>query len=205
MKLTAMVLIAVIGGTSALAGALTFPSAAPAAETGAETGAAAAAAAATAEFRAERRRALFAALARSETELEARKIERAIWAHWFEAPTPEAQSLLDRAMVRRRMSDLAGAITILDELVETAPDYSEGWNQRATVLFLQGKYDRSLSDIERTLELEPKHFGALAGQVVIMLRQGRPLLARSILRRALEIDPWLRERALLPSVKEQKI
>ena len=58
--------------------------------------------------------------------------------------------MLDAAMERRSQYDFAGAIEHLDKLVAHAPDYAEGWNQRATILFLQEKYDRSLEDVATT-------------------------------------------------------
>jgi len=146
---------------------------------------------------AEKREALFSALALSRTEIEARGIENAIWLMWLEAPGAEAQRLLDQAMERRALQDYAGAIEVLDELIALAPDYAEGWNQRATLRYLRDEFDSSLDDIQRVLALEPKHFGALAGQAIILMRQGRVRLGQDVLRRALEIDPWLRERGLL--------
>lgn len=155
--------------------------------------------------RAREREALFAALAAAASETEARAIEGAIWRYWMEAPSAEAQALLDRAMERRVAYDFAGAIEILDELVALAPDYAEGWNQRATVRFLRQEFDKSLDDVERVLALEPWHFGALAGKALILMGQGRHGLAQQTLRRAVEIDPWLRERALLVEIPEEKI
>ena len=57
----------------------------------------------------------------------------------------------------------AMAMPILDDIVARLPDWAEGWNKRATVLYLIGEYDRSLADCDRVLALEPRHFGALAG------------------------------------------
>ncbi len=105
-------------------------------------------------------------------------------------------------MERRSAYDYAGAIAILDRLVALAPDWAEAWNQRATMRFLADDLDGSLADCERVLELEPKHFGALSGQALILMRQGRFDTAQSILRKAVEIDPFLAERALL--VEPQK-
>jgi len=141
---------------------------------------------------------LFQELKEAGSEFEARQTENLIWQHWFAAaPDEETASLVDRAMERRRSYDFAGAKELLDKAVARAPDYSEVWNQRAFVLFLQGKLDRSLEDIDRALELEPRHFGALAGKARILMRQGRVQLGQKALRQAVEIYPFLRERSLL--------
>lgn len=126
----------------------------------------------------------------------------ALWRLWFTAPDEKAQALLDAAMERRGQRDFAGAIEHLDELVAHAPDYAEGWNQRATILFLQERFDRSLDDIVKTLELEPAHFGSLSGRAVILMRQGRVALAQKALREAVAIHPYLRERGMLIEIPD---
>lgn len=154
------------------------------------------AAQAQAQAKAERDR-LFERLAKSTTEAEGREIERQIWLSWFRGPTEEITALVKRSQERREAADFDAALAILDKVVAMAPDYAEGWNQRAFVYFLKADYGRSLDDIERTLQLEPRHFGALSGKATILMRQGRIKLAQEVLREALAIDPWLRERALL--------
>jgi len=126
----------------------------------------------------------------------------AIWDLWQTAPDREAQALLDTARRRMRVLDFAGAMEVLDELVSHAPEYAEGWNTRATTLFLQKKYDRSLEDVEKTLSLEPAHFGALSGKAVILMRQGRIQQSQKALRDAVAINPFLRERSMLIEVPE---
>ncbi len=147
--------------------------------------------------RAAERERLFSALAAARDPSDAETIALQIWALWFRAPNAEARELMDQAMERRSTYDVSGAIAILDKLVALTPDWAEAWNQRATMRYLKEDYEGSLADIERVLQLEPKHFGALAGQALILMRNGRFDTAQSVLRRAVEINPFLAERALL--------
>jgi tetratricopeptide (TPR) repeat protein len=161
---------------------------APAAETGSDT-----------------REALFAALAQARAEPEARAIEERIWAFWLKAPDHDSQLLLDRSIMAQQRLDYRSSLMLLGQLIERAPAYAEGWNQRAIVLFLMGAHEDSLEAIERTLALEPKHFGALAGKGVILLGLGRDAAAQAALREALKVNPWLKERALITEAPERKI
>lgn len=141
---------------------------------------------------------LFEALRTAPTERLGRFVEDQIWRYWLrQAPDRASYEMMQEAMERRSSYDYAGAMEVLDRLKDRAPNWAEVWNQRATVLFHQEKYDRSLRAIARTLELEPKHFGALAGKALVYMRQGRAELAQKALRRAVQIHPWLKERHML--------
>ena len=116
------------------------------------------------------------------------------------APTEGARTLpieLIRRNPEQPRRHFDEALRLLDEVVTAAPGYAEGWNQRAFIRFLKDDLDGSLEDIDRTLELEPKHFAALAGKAMILMRQGRMELGQAALRRAVEIHPWLKERSML--------
>jgi len=149
------------------------------------------------EASAERGR-LFEALSAAPSEAASHAAAEQIWQFWLrQAPDETSAAMMERAMERRRSYDFAGAMEHLDQLVAHAPDWSEAWNQRATVLYLQGNFDHSLDDVEKVLALEPKHFGALAGKAVILMQQGRITLGQQALRAALKVHPWLSERRML--------
>ena len=57
---------------------------------------------------------------------------------------------------------------------------------------MQERYDESLSDILRTLELESRHFGAISGFGQICLRTRDPESAIIAFEQALQINPNLR-------------
>jgi tetratricopeptide (TPR) repeat protein len=153
---------------------------------------------------AERER-LFAALAKSSNAAEASGIASKVWALWFRAPNTDAAAIMQQALEKRGVRDYRGAVTILDTLVETAPDWAEAWNQRATIRYLLRDFEGSLADIDRVLALEPKHFGALSGQAIILMHQGKMAAGQIALRKAVEIDPFLSERALIMGPAGQDI
>ncbi len=154
--------------------------------------------ASTNDERDEKLERLYEALAEAPDEAAARRIENDIWVTWTDHDDPGIKSMIDEAMQRRRWNDFDGALAILDELVEMAPDYAEAWNQRANVHFLMMNFERSLIDVAEVLRLEPRHFAAMAGRGLIRLQQGKPALAYQSILAAMEINPYLRERGLLP-------
>lgn len=147
--------------------------------------------------RAERRVELLADLTAAQSEAEAAPIVNELWRIWRTGPDVVAIGLLLDAEAHLRVADVAGALEILDQLTVEYPTWAEAWNMRATVYFYEDRYEDSLADIMRVLELEPSHFGALVGRGFIHLRSGRPEEARAALEEAIVVNPWLPERHLL--------
>jgi len=134
----------------------------------------------------------------AETEMAGRALGQQLWEFWTDAPDEAAQGLLDEGMSRRAGFDFLGARATFDRLVAYCPDYAEGWNQRAFASFLMQDYPAALADLDRTLAINPAHVGALAGKALTLMEMGRRAEARAALLAALELNPWLSERALLP-------
>jgi len=84
-------------------------------------------------------------------------------------------------------------VRVFDAVVGRAPPFAEGWNQRATALYLAGDYAAALEDIEHVVELEPRHFGALSGRGLICLELGRHYEALLAFEAVLRIHPQARE------------
>jgi tetratricopeptide (TPR) repeat protein len=146
---------------------------------------------------AKERAVLFAALAAAKSDPDAREIEDRIWTFWRSFADDYGRQLLDESRQAQLRFDYDEAILYMQELVKHAPQFAEGWNQLAYVYFLAGKYDESLQALDRTLELEPMHYAALAGKGIILIQEGKDAEARIPLKRALTIDPWLKERHLI--------
>lgn len=127
-----------------------------------------------------------------------------MWAIWADAPDKHAQELLDSAMKRREMFDFENALSVLDELVAYCPGYAEGYNQRAFVNFLRRDYEAALPDLARALEITPQHVAALTGQALTLAALNRNAEAALALRAALDMNPWLGERSLLPALEAQE-
>jgi tetratricopeptide (TPR) repeat protein len=134
---------------------------------------------------------LFARLQTTSSRPEAEAAQRQIWLIWTECDDSQADRLMQggiQAMAARRHGL---ALQYFDRLVERAPDFAEGWNKRATVHYLMGDYAASVVDIERTLELEPRHFGALSGLGMIYDTIGEPAAALRSFEAAVAINPHL--------------
>ena len=132
---------------------------------------------------------LFDKLFLSTNNMEASKLLFNIWDIWSIADNQETQIIFDEANQFMDVGELDNAIELFTKVVKQSPEFAEGWNKRATVYFLKGELNRSISDIEKTLNLEPRHFGALDGLAEIYLMQDDLVGAAVIYRRILEIIP----------------
>ena len=139
---------------------------------------------------------LFGRLKAAANQAEADVIEKSIWQLWMRSDSPTAELLLQQAMKAMNARRYDKALDILDAVIEATPKFSEALNKRATVYYLVGKLDQSLADIDRVLEQEPRHFGALAGLGMIRRDRGDDRGALKAFRQALAINPFM------PKVRE---
>lgn len=135
--------------------------------------------------------ALFEMLRTTQSDSEAQGAEASIWSIWSENGDPETTRLLLKGIAAFNQNDGEGALAAFDDVVRRDARFAEGWNKRATVEYALGEYSASVADIERTLALEPRHFGALSGLGQIYLALDRKNLALKAFRAALTIDPHL--------------
>ena len=111
-----------------------------------------------------------------------------LWSLWFRADSEANNRELQKLM---RMRDREKALTGLNDLILRAPSYAEAYNQRAILYFRMKEFERSVSDCEKVLQLNPVHFGARAGmaQSYLQLRKHRAALKE--FRAALRIHPHM--------------
>lgn len=139
--------------------------------------------------------ALFDKLQETENPIEARQIERKIWEAWGKSDSDTINALMQGGIAVMEKGDYKRANDIFTAMIELKPDFAEAYNKRASVRYLAGDYPGSVADIERTLKLEPRHFGALSGLGAIMEQMDNLDEALKAYRRALAANPHLNDGA----------
>lgn len=134
---------------------------------------------------------LYADLADTGDPVKAEHAAREIQRIWMDSGSDTVDVLMSRAGKAIQAEDHALALDLLDIVVVLKPSFAEGWNRRATVHYMREDFGKSLVDIERTLALEPRHWGALSGLAIIQRRLGFENEALETFRRAIEVNPGL--------------
>lgn len=118
-------------------------------------------------------------------------IVKKIWAVWMSSGNVDVDALMKQARLALQEGGVEEAFGALDRVIEIAPDYAEGWNRRATLNFALGRHAQSVRDIQQTLALEPRHFGALSGFAQILARAGKWKGALKAFEAAVAVNPFL--------------
>lgn len=135
--------------------------------------------------------ALFERLQVTDDEVEAQMITGQIWIIWRETSNDVARAFMRAGMRDMTHEHYDEALEAFNTVVQVAPHFAEGWNARATLLYLMGDYPGSVADIRRTLELEPRHFGAWSGLGLIYMSLEQDRAALEAFNKALELNPHL--------------
>ena len=134
---------------------------------------------------------LFKLLHKTDNTYEGAEITRQIWFRWQESDNSDVENLMERGIIHMQHREYQKALNVFSNITEIAPSFAEGWNKRATVYFLMGDLENSTRDVDQTLALEPRHFGAIAGQGYIYLKRGDRLSAMTQFKKALNLNPFL--------------
>ena len=140
-----------------------------------------------AEERENKLKNLFELLRDADTSGIANQVEMEIWSIWTTHPYEE------NLMAENKLYE---AYDVFSTVIELDPVWAEGWNKRATVLYLLGRYQESQNDIEEVLKLEKRHFGALAGQ---------GLVQKELKNYSKAIQSYKEVQEIYPSMKAPKI
>ena len=115
--------------------------------------------------------------------------EQGLWLLWHRSGDQAIDALMAKGAEQMQAQQFKEAIATYSEVIRRKPAFAEGWNRRATVLYLAGEYGKSLADCDEVMKRNPQHFGALAGYGQIYFRLERYDKAIEYWRRALEVNP----------------
>jgi tetratricopeptide (TPR) repeat protein len=132
---------------------------------------------------------LFERLHETHNAAEARSVEERIWQIWLDSDDAGVDRLMSQGVRAMRERQFDTALQAFDRLVEQAPEFAEAWNKRATVHYLMGHWRASVLDIQQTLALEPRHFGALFGLGLIYDALENPEAALRSYEATLDLNP----------------
>lgn len=132
---------------------------------------------------------LFDKLIVTENQQEIRKLTNQIWNIWNEIDDPKITRAFETGVQMMNLGYLPRAIDYFNEVLISKPNFAEAWNKRATAHFMMGNFDLSMQDISQTLQLEPRHFGALDGMALIFIHLNQSKKAIEIYDQMLKIFP----------------
>jgi tetratricopeptide (TPR) repeat protein len=130
-------------------------------------------------------------------------LEKKIWSLWHKHPIDnELTEKLELGTELMQYGSYDYALKVFDNIIKTDPNWSEAWNKRATVLFLMNQYKKSLNNIEKVLDIESRHFGALSGQARIFIKLQKYEKAIISLKKALKFYPLFKSGDLIPEIEK---
>jgi len=132
------------------------------------------------------------------------RIAQQIWILWGTHPTDQKlTSILDEGSRLVQDRKLYRAIDVFTEAIELDPTWAEAWNKRATVFYMVGEFQKSQDDIDKVLELEERHFGALAGQGMVNIKLKNYDKAKRSYQKAQEIYPAMKSsKVMIEQIEE---
>jgi len=133
-------------------------------------------------------------------------IVQQIWILWSTHPTDQKlTSMLDEGSILVQDQKLNKAIKVFTEVIKMDPSWAEAWNKRATVYYMIGEFQKSQNDIDKVLELEERHFGALAGQGMVNIQLKNYEKAKRSYQKAEEIYPAMKSSKIMIKQIEELI
>ena len=151
-------------------------------------------------------KSLFNELSISETASAADKITFKIWGIWIrDASSDSGRYAMQQGINLINQGRLSAAEKLFSELILKEPNYIEAWNKRATIRFMMGHIETSLDDVSVVLSKEPKHFGAVSGLGLILMKEKDFEGALKAYRKVLKINPFSRDALRLVPILEQRV
>ncbi len=131
----------------------------------------------------------FAALAAAPDDASAAAARARIEAAWQASGSATADLLTARAAIAARAGERGLALDLIDAAIIVAPVWAGGHHRRALLHLSGHDIAQATEDVEETLRMEPRHYGAMAMMASILAGSGRKAEALKWLRRIAALDP----------------
>jgi len=135
---------------------------------------------------------LFEGLRSAPDDATAAMMEARIRALWVEGASPAAVLLLRRGVRNLAARTHDEALGDFDAALILSPHSAEAWHQRAQAHAAMGEAAAAARDLQETLRLEPRHFGALLTLSLLQEQAGDAAAALRSMEAALALHPRLR-------------
>lgn len=136
---------------------------------------------------------LYAKLGNAGSVSRAEPIMKAIEELWAVSGSDTVDLLMNRAAQFANAAEVDLSLSILDAVVDIAPDEAEAWYMRAKVNVLKGRPERALADLRRALNLDAMHYRAITDLGLVLEQLGAKKEALEAYRRALAVNPFLED------------
>ena len=145
---------------------------------------------------------LFDQLEKVDNSKSATLLEKKIWSVWNKHPTNNRLTeRLEFGTELMQYGNYNYALKVFNNIIITDPKWSEAWNKRATLYFLMSQFTESLNDIDKVLNIEPRHFGALSGQARIFIKLQKYEKAIKSIEKALIFYPSFKSGEMIPEIE----
>ncbi|MEM8574762.1 MAG: hypothetical protein AAGF48_09020 [Pseudomonadota bacterium] len=134
---------------------------------------------------------LYERLAQARSSDEAAPITEAIEQLWSMSGSDTVDLLMSRATRFANEADVDLSLAVLDAVVDIAPEEAEAWYLRAKVKVLAGQPEQALVDLRRALNLDEKHYRAIADLGLLLEQLGAKKEALKAYRQALAVNPYM--------------
>nr|WP_321359941.1 tetratricopeptide repeat protein [uncultured Hyphomonas sp.] len=124
---------------------------------------------------------------------EANDAAQDIWASWMESGSATVDMIMQRGVEAQMVGDNDTARVFYDRAIMIKPDNPQAWFRRAGIFLSEENFPEALRDLNETLKLEPRHFGAWAGLASVFETMGANDQALEAWREALAIYPYMHD------------
>ena len=117
--------------------------------------------------------------------------EYALWAIWSHSGDDAVDAMLEDGKNLLKNEAYEESVEQFTSVITAAPNFAEGYNQRAIAYFMLEEWSKAVRDCKQTISLNPDHFGAFAGMGHAYVRLGKIDDAIEAYKQALTINPSL--------------